>query len=113
MVNRKSVGRYRHRIDIYDPNTSRSNSGYPAESEETIEGGRNRPAWVYGVGGSEPLRDQQVEPNITHIVEMRYLEGVKQRYHIKWRDRRLNILQVKDVDGRQRQHKLFCIELGT
>jgi head-tail adaptor len=100
-------------VTIYDPNTSQTNSGYPAESESAISGGSDLPAWVYGIGGGEPLRDQQVEANITHIVELRYLDGVKQEQHVKWGTRRLNIQKLIDVNGRQRYWILHCMELGN
>lgn len=112
-VNKRSPGRYRHRISIYDPNTTQSASGYPVESPREIGGGDVLPAWVYGVGGSEMLRDQQIEPHITHVVELRYLPGVKQTHHVKWGTRRLNIEKLVDVDGRSRKLMLYCTELGS
>ena len=102
----------RHRVTIYDPNTSQTASGYPAESPKPMHDGYNVPAWVYGIGGGEPYRDQQVEANITHVVELRYLSGVKQSHHIKWGTRRLNIDKLVDVDGRQRKLVLYCTEVG-
>jgi len=138
-VNKRSAGRYRHRVTLYDPNTSPTDSGYPAEAAVPVGGvllledgtpllledgtpllledsqslGSNLPAWVYGVGGGEPLRDQQVEAHITHIVELRYLSGVKQKQYLLWGSRRLNIEKIIDKHGRQRELILHCVELGN
>lgn len=112
-LHKRSAGRLRHRVTVYDPNPTLSDAGYPVEAAKAINLGSVLPANVTPIGGGEPLRDQQVESHITHVVEIRYLSSVKQKHHLLYGERRLNIEQIVDVNGRGRMMQLLCTELGN
>jgi SPP1 family predicted phage head-tail adaptor len=106
----KGAGRFRHRVDIVDPNESEDSVGQMVESATTVHSAI--PANVYDTGGNERVRGQQVEPHITTIVEIRYVSGITPNYYVTEGSRRLNIDHIQDMQGRQRYLMLHCVEVA-
>ena len=69
---RLKAGQYRDRIHIYNE-TSAAGSDDPAYSTTLW---RNLPCSITAVAGGETYRGRQLEATVTHVIEMRYYEGI-------------------------------------
>lgn len=61
-------------------------------------------------GGREFYRASQVYPTLTHLVTIRFLQGLTSKMKIKASGRTLNILAVVDIEARGITMQLPCTE---
>jgi SPP1 family predicted phage head-tail adaptor len=109
------AGKLRHRIEIQQPvGTTRDGAG--------AKKGKDRQAWtvlarlwaaVEPLAGRELYNAQQVQPNLSHRVRVRYLDGVKAKMRVKHDRRYLNIETVINLEERDRELHLMCTEAGV
>lgn len=69
---RLKAGQYRDRIHIYSE-TSAAGADDPAFASTLW---RDLPCSITAVGGGETYRGRQLEAIVTHVIEMRYYEGI-------------------------------------
>jgi SPP1 family predicted phage head-tail adaptor len=104
------AGRLRHRVEIQRSKEVRNEFGEVtvvweslAEVWASVESGTGREVW----------RVQQVNPDITHLLRLRYLEGVssKDRGVVRtMNDLVLNFDRVADPGGRRRELEITAKE---
>lgn len=102
-----SAGRYRHLITIQQRSTA-------------ISGGAQSDTWstfvtswadVQPITGREPLVGRQEIATATHRVTMRYRGGVTASMRVLYRGRLLNIAAVLNINERDRELELLCVEV--
>jgi len=71
----------------------------------------NVPCNVFDVRGAETFRARQISAEVTQVVTMRYVEGLRHDMRINVGDRRLNIVSILDKDGVERFHEVDCSEV--
>jgi len=69
---RLKAGNYRDRIDVYRE-TSSAGADDPAFGSTLW---RDLPCAINAVSGGETYRGRQLEATVTHVMEMRYYEGI-------------------------------------
>lgn len=69
---RLKAGNYRDRIHVYRE-TSAAGADDPAFSSTLW---RDLPCSITAVSGGETYRGRQLEATVTHVIEMRYYEGI-------------------------------------
>lgn len=105
--------------------------GWPRPRRVTLEAppppGENRdatygdpqPAWgpvaevwasVKPLSGREAMLAQQLQPDVTHAVRLRYRAGVGPECRLVLKGRKLNVVSVLNVEERDRSLELLCIE---
>jgi SPP1 family predicted phage head-tail adaptor len=72
------LGRLRHRVSVQRPTEAPDSYGEPVQTWTTVA---ERWAEIDAPTGREFVRAQQVFAEVTHVIRMRYLTGVK----AKWR----------------------------
>ena len=105
------AGTLRHRVTIIaDESDMRDADGHKVVNEQPVDRVR---ADIVALRGNELWRAQQVQPEITTRVRMRYRPGIssKQRLlHECCEGGTLDVLAVIDVGGRKRELELLCKE---
>lgn len=61
----------------------------------------------------ERLAGGGLQPEVTHIVSLRYRSGLKQKDRLSYNSRTLEILSAVNVEERNRVHELLCREIVT
>jgi len=100
------AGQLRHRITIQQDTGSEDAAGQVVESWAAWLS--NEPAEVIETGGAERVFGQQVDATATHVVRIRYREGVTEQMRIVWGGRLLGISNARDRDGRRRELWISC-----
>lgn len=75
------AGKYRHRIEFQAPTETPDSFGQPVQDWVTYA---TRWASVEPLSGRELVRAQQVMAEVTHLVECRYVTGLKAKHRGKW-----------------------------
>lgn len=106
------AGEFRHQVTIYEPNTTRQASGQLVETNKSGHPVIARcKAKIVGTTGNETLRGKQVAATATHVVTIRYREGIEATHYVDWGGRRLNLLAAPiDRTGYRRELELHCKE---
>jgi len=99
-------GQLRERIEIQQPTETRSALG---EVTQTWTTWKSRWASVQTLNSKQVLTANQQDLRITHKVRLRYLDGLKSSYRIKWRDRVLQVVSVLE-HAQFTVHELLCEE---
>lgn len=60
--------------------------------------------------GSELYAAQSIRAEMTHAVKIRYLSGVTAKMRVKYGSRYFNVTAVRNVDERNREMQLMCVE---
>ena len=107
------TGRLRHQVTIQrDANhgVPDASGGQQAEDWQSIT---VRPANVIPLTGRERFTAQQVVPDVTHRVEMRFDPEVQTKpvYRLLYANRPLQIESAINVDERSRELHLMCKEV--
>lgn len=101
------AGQLRHKVRIYSRTVTRDVMGGTTES-------LLHRAWTYAaiepLSGAERMTAQQLESGITHRVRMRPVDGITPRDCIVHGSRTLEIVDIVDVDSRNRELELTCKE---
>ncbi len=105
------AGQLRHRVHIQQLGT---------RVDDGMGGGSIIPETVLTVNaaiepltGDELLRAGQLESTLTHRVRIRYIEGVKPSWQVKYGTRIFDIDRVIDPEERHRELELMCTEQVT
>jgi len=101
------IGDMRHRVTFQEEvKTPDGSKGF------TVTWNYFKEVWgsVIPLSSSERFFSQQIKAEVTHRVEVRYLEGVTEAMRIKHRDRVLLIEGIKDIDERQEVLEFTCAE---
>lgn len=101
------AGKLRQRVEIQARTTTQDSFGAPVPSWATVA-----TVWanVLDQGSRELWQAQQVRPDLTTLVTIRYYAGLTPRHRIKYGSRILNIDSVANPDGQKREHSLMCKE---
>lgn len=100
-------GDFRHRVTIQTLTESYDSGETTSTWADTAE----RWAWIQEGEAREVWRAQQVDSQITHIVWLRYYDGLNSKDNrLEFGTRTLNIASVSQPDGRKAYHRLTCIE---
>lgn len=102
------AGELRHWVALYDPTYTRSTTGEQEVSYPTEHS--TRPAFVEPLSGREGLDTQALVATATHQVRMRWFDGLKTTWRIKFGERWLEIVSLKNVDERNVEWVLTCAE---
>lgn len=107
------AGKLRHRVEIRKPTASQDSYG---ESDITWSVESRRWAAIEPLSGRELYVAQQVNPQVTHRIRMRYFSGLTSDRRIRYvaktgaTARIFNISPPLTVDERNREYRLDCIE---
>lgn len=102
------AGRLRHRVTVQSASTS------------TDSFGQTQPTWgsvgtywanVRPLMGKEAERARQVRADATHVVEMRIPVSITPEMRLSYDSRTLNIVEVVNIDERDREYRLTCVEI--
>lgn len=106
-----SAGQYRELVTIYQqPWVIESDDGLAASPLVEFAQAYCR---VTATGGSEKWRNQQLQPETTHIVELReYVSGVTSKMVLSYQGRIFQIVGVRNEEMRHRWTTLECRELA-
>lgn len=88
-------GHYPHRITIQSATTTRNDYG---DEVETWADFVTRWANVKPLRGTERWTAQQVQPDITHEIYMRYVAGVTSDMRVVFKGRTINLKEVVNVE---------------
>lgn len=99
-------GSLRERIEIQKSTETRSALG---EVTQEWAAWATRFASVATLSSKQVLNAEQNTLRITHKVRLRYLDGLKSTYRIKWRNRILQIVSVLE-HANFTVHELLCEE---
>ncbi len=102
------AGIMRHRIDIETLVDEQDELGQP--SLEFTTTATSVPAQVLPAGGTEAFASRQLNPEITHVVRMRYYGGLGPKNRLLWEGKYLDIRAAENPDGRRVEHRVMCVE---
>lgn len=103
-------GELRHRITLLAPSTT-----LDALKQPTGEPTRFATRWarVRPADAREVATAAQTGSRLSHVVEMRYLAGVRPTMIVEYGDRLFDVNAVVDVGERRRELELRCTERPT
>ena len=99
-------GKLRDRVTVQQATETRNSLGEVVQSWSTYA-----TVWasVEGISSREALQQGQVQTDVSHRVQIRYLDGLKQTMRLSWRDRVLEIVSLLEHANRS-EHELICQE---
>lgn len=104
------AGTLRHRITItQSPDVRGATFGDPQPA--FVPFAANLPARVSPVGGREAFNNRIVSAAVDHIIEVRYLSGVKPQMQVNFGTRTFRIEAITNEDERRVHLTLQCVEL--
>ena len=105
---------FRWKIQIAKPNLTRDTAGGVRSDDATVIPGGEVWAAVEAISastfGKKVYSAQQETSEVTHLVTIRYLDGVKASMLVWFRDRQFHIEAIIDPDEQQKVLFLLCIE---
>lgn len=104
---RSNVGEMRRLVEIQSRTMSRDGYGAATATwatEDTVA------AKVEPLSGREAWQAQQVRPDVTHQVTIRFWEGLTPKHRFRFGTRVLNIASVIDLEERGRFQVCVCVE---
>lgn len=101
------IGSLRHLVDIQSRTVSRDGYGAATVSWATVD---TVAAKVEPLSGREAWQAQQVRPDVTHQVTIRYWEGLTPKHRFVHKGRILEIAWVNNLEERDRFHVCVCVE---
>jgi len=101
------AGRLRHRVEIQNPTATPDAQGGQTLAYATVER-----AWaaIEPVGARDRWATAQMQVWVTHNVTLRYTPTVTMASRLLHGARVLNIVQLTNVDERNRELRLLCAE---
>lgn len=97
MVKPGQSGRLRHYVTI-----QQDVSAAGAEQPSWATFAANVPCRVYEIRGGETFRGKQMEGDVSHVIETRYLVGLAPTMRVVWDGKTIDITSILDRDGRKR-----------
>lgn len=92
------AGKLRHRLVFKSRDVGEDTAGQPVKTWSTF---KTRWGSVESVAGSEKLAAAKTISETTHIVELRYTEGITAQMRMEHRDVVYTLHNVRDPDGRR------------
>jgi SPP1 family predicted phage head-tail adaptor len=102
-----SAGSLRHVIRIEKPSATLDAAGRPSGWETFAD---NVPAEVQDQSGRETYQVGRFLGQVTHVVRMRYMQGVTGNMRVIWDARVLEVQYPLNPDGKRIEHRLVCVE---
>ncbi len=103
------AGKLRARVTIEQPD-GEVTEGYNSSSRVFVAWEKDVHVEILGVSGGETFRGVKVEATTTHLVHMRWIEGLTTLMRFDWGGRKLNILSILEPDVRRRELNVVCKE---
>jgi SPP1 family predicted phage head-tail adaptor len=101
-------GKLRHIITIQQPALAADGVGEPVPTWGTFAA--NIYAQITPLNGAERIQGNQINATVTHNVRTRYMPGVTPKMRILYGSRTLQITNVQNIDERDRELELACVE---
>ena len=101
------AGELTHRLEIQQATETQNDHGETVETWATVA---ERWGSVEPLSGRELMEAQQVRPEITHRVRLRYYEGLTSSHRFKHGTRVYHIQSLLDMGLRGVEHVTHCIE---
>lgn len=101
------AGKLRHRVEIQAVTEARDGHGGITRTWTTVV---NRWAAIEPLSGQERFSAQQVNPELTHQVRLRYWSGLTPKHRFKHGSRYLSILSIVNVGERNIEQLCQCKE---
>jgi SPP1 family predicted phage head-tail adaptor len=102
-----TAGSMIHIVRVEKPNDTQDALGRPTGWTPFVQ---NVPARVEDISGRETYLAGRFVDQVSHLVKMRYLPGVKGNMRVIWEDRILEIQAILQPDGKRIEHQLVCVE---
>lgn len=104
------LSRMEARVEVQERTVTQDVYGaaVPAWATVAVRWGKVEP-----LSGREQWQAQQVRPDVTHRVTLRYYSALTARHRLKIGERIFNIESVVNVENRRRQHDCICVEEVT
>lgn len=99
-----------HRVDILTPSATTDAGGRPSGYTPFLQ---NLPARVKDLAGKELADAQKIVDQVTHVVVLRYQDGLKGKMRVIFDTRTFEIQAPLNPDGRKVMHRLLCIEVAN
>ena len=109
-MNAVPVSLMRTRIEIQSRSMAADTYGGPNPTWSTAA---TRWGQITPLSGRELWQAQQVRPDVTHRIVLRYYAGLTPRHRLLVGSRVFNISSVLDIENRQRLHECVCVEEVT
>lgn len=99
-------GKLRERVTVQQATETRNGLGEVVQAWSTYA-----TVWasVEGISSREALQQGQVQTDVSHRVQMRYLNGLTHTMRLYWRSRALEIVSVLE-HGNRSEHEILCTE---
>jgi SPP1 family predicted phage head-tail adaptor len=102
------AGKYRHRIEIQeDKSTTKNDHGEIVPDWKTVA---RRWVRIVPLAGSKAQVARQINPKVTHNVEMRYWQPLHPEQRIKYGTRILEINSIINTEEKDREQHMICTE---
>lgn len=105
-----SIGNKRHRIEIQDFTPVQDETGQEVEDGSGWVTSATRWASITPLSGRELVNATQVQPDVSHKVQMRYMAGITAEMRLKFGTRIFNISSVINVGEKKKELLIMCIE---
>lgn len=100
------AGKLRERVTVQQATETRNSLGEVVQAWSTFA---TVSASVEGISSREALQQGQVQTDVSHRVQIRYLTGLTHNMRLSWRDRVLEIVSVLE-HGNRSEHEILCTE---
>lgn len=104
------AGTLRRQVVIEQPSGAQNGLGEPAQSWSEVA---TVPAHIEPMGGREALVAGQLNAMSSYAIRLRFYPGLSTRMRVRYGDRVFEIVTVQNVDERNREIVLSCIEIAT
>ena len=102
------AGKLRHIIRIQQANYATSESGQTQTTYSDFATGVF--AEIKTISGHEQMKAGKLDAQVTHMVTIRWRDGVFENMRILWGIRELNIVYISEDDTHKREMYLYCKE---
>ena len=105
------AGELRHRVDLHS-NTGATRNAFGEKPESWAAVATSLPAKVEPLTGRELWSSQQIQPDISHKVTIRYLAGLNAKMRVIFGTRTFNVEgPPKNIEERNIMLELMCREV--
>ena len=103
------IGGLKHRVTLQS--YTAASDGMGGEISTWITQRANVPAAIWPVSAAEQVRAGAPTMTLTHRIQIRYYDGIKASWRIKFGTRYFSIVSIVDKDERHVQIDLLCREV--
>jgi SPP1 family predicted phage head-tail adaptor len=104
------AGKLRHKITIQKTTQTADSIGGIIDSWSTFA-----TVWAHiePLKGKETLQGEQISTDLFLRITIRYLSGLTAKMRISWNSRTFDIKSISNLDERNREMELLCVEVLT